>query len=55
MHQIFVLREEFWIKEIERKLNKDIIGEDDIEFAMMALEDGFYEKAACIIYKRLFE
>lgn len=50
MHTMFILREDFWIKELNRVFSDNaIITAQSFEFSFMALEDGFYLKAAHLI------
>ncbi len=50
MHSMFILREDFWVREVGRVLS-DVskMAVASFEFAFMALEDGFYIKVANLI------
>ncbi len=50
MHTMFILRYDFWIREVTRVLNDQANHSvQNFEFAFMALEDGFYLQVAILI------
>lgn len=50
MHSMFILRQDFWIREVTRVLKDSTnLTVQSFEFSFMALEDGFYLQVAHLI------
>lgn len=55
MHEKFILKEEFWLKEIRRKLSESPLTSASMDLAFLALDDGYYLEAADLLYNRLLK
>jgi hypothetical protein len=55
VHENFVMQEGFWENEISVKFAKPTVSQEDINFLMLALDDGPYFGAAATIAKRVLK
>lgn len=55
VHENFVMQEGFWENEISLKFAKSALSQEDVDFCMLALEDGPYFVAAATIARRVLK
>jgi hypothetical protein len=55
VHENFILQEGFWENEISLKFTKPALTQEDVDFCMLALDDGPYFGVAATIAKRVLK
>lgn len=49
------MQEGFWISEATKRFAKDQVGRQDIELAMLSIDDGAYHRVSTIIADKVVE